>query len=122
MSEREPAAVAGIPETVLDELAQTLTDKIDVLLDRLTDRALATPQAGSTAWKTQWQSRDSEGGRQEHARRLYVRAVLANRAGIGLAETTPPVPAPAPPAARRPAAHARGRTRTMPAAGQLAMF
>ncbi|RRQ26169.1 hypothetical protein DK926_19415 [Rhodococcus sp. Eu-32] len=121
MSEREPAAVAGIPETVLDELAQTLTDKIDVLLDRLTDRALATPQAGSTAWKTQWQGRDSEDGRREHARRLYVRAVLANRAGIGLTETPAALPAPVPPA-RRPAARARGRTRTMPAAEQLAMF
>jgi hypothetical protein len=120
MSEREPAAVAGIPETVLDELAQTLTDKIDVLLDRLTDRALATPQAGSTAWKTQWLDRDSEGGRQQHARRLYVRAVLASRAGIGFAETPAPVPAVAPPAARRTPARAKGRR--VPAAEQLAMF
>lgn len=116
MSETEPAAVAGIPETVLDDLAQTLAEKIDVLLDRLTDRALAAPQAGSPAWKTQWRGRDSIDGHLEHSRRLYVRAVLANRAGIGLAEATAPAPA----VVRRTAP--RTRPRATVNADQLAMF
>ncbi|WP_037161268.1 hypothetical protein [Rhodococcoides fascians] len=93
MGEREPAEVAGVSESVLDELAHTLTEKLDILLDRLTDRALAVPDTGTAAWHTHWQDRDSESGRQLHARRLYVRAVLASRAGIGLvASTEPPTP------------------------------
>ncbi|MDJ0363018.1 hypothetical protein [Rhodococcus sp. H29-C3] len=84
MGERESVEVAGVSERVLDELAHTLTERLDILLDRLTDRALAVPDAGTAAWHRHWRGRDSESGRQHHARRLYVRAVLASRAGIGL--------------------------------------
>ena len=49
MRERRSAEVAGLPEHVLDELAQALTEKIDILLDRVTDRALAAPPAGTSA-------------------------------------------------------------------------
>lgn len=91
MRESETAEVAGVPEHVLDELAQTLAEKLDILLDRLTDRALTAPDAGTSAWRAQWLDRDSYTGRQQHTRRLYIRAVLANRAGIGLQDTTRPV-------------------------------
>lgn len=46
--------------------------------------ALAVPDAGTAAWPRHWLDRDSESGRQHHAWRLYVRAVLASHAGIGL--------------------------------------
>lgn len=82
MRESESAEVVGVPEHVLDELAHALTDKLDVLLDRLTDRALSAPDAGTSAWRTQWLDRDSPTGLERQARRRYVRAALASRAGI----------------------------------------
>lgn len=115
MSENDAFEVAGVPEPVLDELAAALTEKIDVLLDRLTDRAMAAPQAGSPAWRSHWNDRESPDGRAQHARRLYVRAVLASRAGIGT-PTNAPTPAPSAPAAR-----SRTRRSRIDAA-QLAMF
>lgn len=82
MRERESAEIVGVPEHVLDELAQALADKLDVLLDRLTDRALTAPDAGTSAWRKQWLDRDSPTGHERQARRRNVRAALASRAGI----------------------------------------
>lgn len=122
MRESETAGVAGVSERVLDELAHTLAEKLDVLLDRLTDRALTVPDAGTSAWRDQWLGRDSDTGRQHHARRLYIRAVLASRAGIDLQQgPIPSVPAPEPavkPAARARTARVRGRVDD----NQLAIF
>lgn len=117
MRERGSGEVAGVPEHILDELVAALTDKLDVLLDRLTDRALAAPQAGTSAWREQWLDRDSPTGRDEQTRRLYVRAVLASRAGIGV--HTPAVPAPIP--ATAPTPRARPARRRVDV-NQLAMF
>ncbi|OZC42667.1 hypothetical protein CH289_27115 [Rhodococcus sp. RS1C4] len=122
MRESETAGVAGVSERVLDELAHTLAGKLDVLLDRLTDRALTVPDAGTSAWREQWLGRDSDTGRQHHARRLYIRAVLASRAGISVQEgSIPSVPAPEPavkPTPRARTARARGRVDD----NQLAIF
>lgn len=118
MRESENAEVAGVSERVLDELAQTLAEKLDVLLDRLTDRACTVPGAGTSAWREQWLDRDSDTGRQQHARRLYIRAVLASRAGIGLQGwSIPPVPVPA----VKPTARAR-TARQRVDDNQLAIF
>ena len=120
VSETEVGAVAGVPEALLDELTEVLIDKIDVLLDRVTDRALAAPTAGSQAWRSQWLERGSDQGREQLARRLYVRAVLAHRAGVGLcgqgAPTTPPNPPTSETRLRRP------RRRPRVDAAQLSMF
>ncbi len=122
MRESETAEVAGVSERVLDELAQTLAEKLDVLLDRLTDRALTVPDAGTSAWREQWLGRDSDTGRQHHARRLYIRAVLASRAGIGLHEVSIP-PAQDPKPAVTPTPRARtARRRVDHSVDQLAMF
>ncbi|OZE93550.1 hypothetical protein CH299_27685 [Rhodococcus sp. 14-2686-1-2] len=119
MRESETAEVAGVPERVLDELAQTLAEKLDVLLDRLTDRALTVPDAGTPAWRQQWMGRDSDTGRQQHARRVYIRAVLASRAGIGLAEATAPI---RPEPASTPPPRARTARRRSVDSNQLAIF
>ena len=118
MGERESVEMAGLPERVLDELAHTLTEKLDILLDRLTDRALAVPDAGTEAWTSQWLDRDSESGRRHYARRLYVRAVLARRAGIGLAASAEP---PTPESDVHPAKRPTVRRRRVDA-DQLAIF
>ncbi|MEW1935738.1 hypothetical protein AB0362_26475 [Rhodococcus sp. NPDC079359] len=47
-------SVTTVPERVLYELAQVLIDRIDQLLDRVTDRAVAAPTPGSAAWKLGW--------------------------------------------------------------------
>lgn len=122
MQQTRTGEVAGVDEHVLDELAQTLAERFDVLLDRMTDRALATPNAGTSAWKTQWLDRDSPSGREHQTRRLYVRADLASRAGIGL--TAPPAPAPALPAPTTPAPPktAPRRARRAVDADQLTIF
>lgn len=78
--------VAGVPERILDELAQTLVEKLDILLDRLAGRAVTVPGAGSSAWGSQWHDRDSDAGRERHSHRLHVRAVIATRAGLSLRE------------------------------------
>ncbi|OZC83880.1 hypothetical protein CH254_23600 [Rhodococcus sp. 06-412-2C] len=118
MHENETADVVGVPEQVLDELAQILVEKLDILLDRLTDRAFEVPDAGSAAWQAQWLNRDSDAGREQHARRLYVRAVIASRAGAGLRVLTESVEL-APPAALKSASR-RGRRRMD--ADQLTFF
>lgn len=122
MRESESAEVAGVSERVLDELAQTLAEKLDILLDRLTDRALTVPDAGTPAWRQQWLGRDSDTGRREHARRLYIRAVLASRAGIELRETAHPASGPSVTAPVAPAARARTARRRSVDANQLAIF
>ena len=47
VSDNESAAT--VPERVLDECAHVLIDKIDQLLDRVTDRAVAAPTPGPAA-------------------------------------------------------------------------
>lgn len=84
MRESRSAHAAEVPEHILDELAQALAEKVDVLLDRLTDRALAAPAAGSTTWHHQWRERESSAGRAQHDLRLYIRRALAARTGIDL--------------------------------------
>jgi hypothetical protein len=118
MSKSSASEVAGVPEAVLDELAAALTEKIGVLLDRLTDRALSTPQAGTAAWRAHWLDRDSPAGRAGSARRLRIRAVLAHRAGI-----SGPTDAFLVPSRHAPAPRARLRTRrTSIDTAQLATF
>ncbi|MEW1881525.1 hypothetical protein AB0O58_17735 [Rhodococcus sp. NPDC080181] len=82
MSDNESAAT--VPERVLDECAHVLIDKIDQLLDRVTDRAVAAPTPGSAAWELEWSIRDTPIGRTRVAERSRVREELARRAFAGL--------------------------------------
>ena len=85
--------VATVPERVLDELAQVVIDKIDQLLDRVTDRAVGAPTPGSAAWELEWSARDTAIGRARVAERSRVRDELARRAfaGLDIAGCTAPV-------------------------------
>ena len=81
-------SVATVPERVLDELAQVVIDKIDQLLDRVTDRAVGAPTPGSAAWELEWSVRDTAIGRARVAEHSRVRDELVRRAfaGLGIAE------------------------------------
>ncbi len=92
----ENVGVAAVPDHVLDELAEVLIDRIDQLLDRVTDRAVGAPPPGSAAWELEWSARDTAIGRARIAERSRVRDELARRAfaGLGIAEgSAPAVPA-----------------------------
>ncbi|AMY56496.1 hypothetical protein A3L23_05198 (plasmid) [Rhodococcoides fascians D188] len=67
---------------MLDDLAQLLLEKLDLLLDRLTDRVLASPRAGSDAWRSNWLDRNTADGRDLERRRVLIRIGLAHRAGL----------------------------------------
>ena len=115
-------SVVTVPEHVLDECAHVLIDKIDQLLDRVTDRAVAAPTPGSAAWELEWSARDTAIGRARMAERSRVRDELARRAFAGL-----DVPGSGAPAMQirhsspvRPRRTARGRVRVDEA--QLAFF
>lgn len=82
-------AVAPVPDRVLDELAEVLTDRIDQLLDRLTDKAMAAPAPGSRVWETAWNERDTEVGRARADERSRVRDELTRRAVVDLGSKNP---------------------------------
>lgn len=85
-------SVATVPERVLDECAHVLIDKIDRLLDRVTDRAVPAPTPGSAAWELEWSVRVTPIGRTRMAERSCVREELARRAfaGLDIAEGSAP--------------------------------
>lgn len=93
VSESESVDAAAVPERVLDELAEVLIDRLDQLLDRLADRALAAPTPGSAAWELEWSDRETETGRARARERSRVRAELLRRAGagLGMVDPTPPL-------------------------------
>lgn len=104
-------SVATVPECVLDELAQVLIDRIDQLLDRVTDRAVAAPTPGSAAWELEWSARDTAIGQARVAERSRVRDELARRACTGLdviGSAAPAVPARRSPPGRPRRAQSRG--------------
>ncbi|WP_042940269.1 hypothetical protein [Rhodococcus sp. AW25M09] len=84
----ENVGVAAVPDHVLDGLAEVLIDRIDQLLDRVTDRAVGAPPPGSAAWELEWSARDTAIGRARVAERSRVREELARRAcaELGIAE------------------------------------
>lgn len=92
--EYEDVDAATVPDRVLDDLAEMLVDRLDQLLDRLTDRALAAPTPGSAVWESEWSDRDSVIGRARAVERSRVRAELVRRAGagLGMVAAAPPPP------------------------------
>ncbi len=92
VSGNEDVGVAMVPDRVLDDLAEVLIDRLDQLLDRLTDRALAAPTPGSAVWESEWSDRESDTGRARAVERSRVRSELVRRAGAGLGMVglTPP--------------------------------
>jgi hypothetical protein len=107
MAKDEYVGVVAVPDRVLDAFAEILIDRIDQLLDRLTDRALAAPTPGSAVWESEWNDRDTDSGRARARERSRIRTELVRRAGSGLGMIGS---APPPHPARKPGVRAtRGR-------------
>lgn len=123
VSGNENVGVATVPPRLLDDLAEVLIDRLDQLLDRLADRALAAPTPGSTVWESEWNDRETEAGRARALEHSRVRAELVRRAGAGLGMVglTPPSSQPSlPTPAVGPRRSRYGRNRVDDA--QLAFF
>lgn len=72
---------------MLDELADVLIDRIDQLLDRLADRAMAAPSAGTRLWESAWNERETVAGRVRADEQARVRAELTRRVMMELGST-----------------------------------
>lgn len=88
MSESVEVGVVPVSDRVLNELADILVDRIDQLLDRLTDRAMAAPTPGSRGWESEWNERDTLAGRARADEQARVRDELTRRAMVELGSET----------------------------------
>ena len=79
-------AYASVDDTahraLVEDAADLIREKLDVLLDRAVDKILGSPQPGSVAWRAAWRDRDTAAGRAAEHRRLLTRIAVAQRAGI----------------------------------------
>jgi len=66
----------------ISEVGDALAENVDVLLERLTDKVLASPVAGSRDWHSQWHANNSSHGQHMLRQRLLVKIAMAHRAGI----------------------------------------
>jgi len=67
---RRPSSVSA---AAINEAATILQDRVDVLLDRLTDRVLSAPQPGTNRWLTEFR-RPSISPRERQAVRSTILA------------------------------------------------
>ncbi|OZF41319.1 hypothetical protein CH292_28115 [Rhodococcus sp. 14-2470-1a] len=80
VSESDDMGITPVPDRVLHELADVLVDRVDQLLDRLTDRGMAAPVAGSPTWESTWKQRDTAVGHARDQERSRVRIELTRLA------------------------------------------
>ncbi|MFF0818366.1 hypothetical protein ACFYVR_24950 [Rhodococcus sp. NPDC003318] len=72
----------GVSEEAVVEAAETVAEKIDVLLERATDAVLGAPWPGSPQWRQEWESRESDSGRAALEQRARVKIAIAVLAGV----------------------------------------
>ncbi|NMN99073.1 hypothetical protein [Antrihabitans stalactiti] len=75
-----------VSSAALDDAAQILRDKYDVLLDRITDRLLDMPAPGTAPWYAIF--RDQLSADIYRQRRSLIREALAHRAQVTTAAGT----------------------------------
>ncbi|MBA8965062.1 hypothetical protein JOJ86_007428 [Rhodococcus percolatus] len=75
---------SAVPQSAISDAADLLTEKADVLLERLTDRVMASPAAGSKAWYALRNSASSPA--QVLKARLLVRIAIAYHAHFDLVD------------------------------------
>ncbi|ELB90976.1 hypothetical protein Rwratislav_21598 [Rhodococcus wratislaviensis IFP 2016] len=72
---------SAVSSSAIADAAELLTQKADMLLERLADRVMATPAPGSRAW---YAHRSTAAGSEKE--RLLVRIAIAHQAHFDLAE------------------------------------
>jgi hypothetical protein len=72
----------GVTPEAIVEVAETVVEKIDVLLERATDAVLGAPRPGTPLWRQAWESRESESGRAALEQRARVKIAIAELAGV----------------------------------------
>ncbi len=103
-------------DAAIADAAHVLREKIDILLDRLTDVVLGPPTPGSAQWRNLFQVSGDLTRMARGMRRADVRALIAAHAGVA-----DPAGAPQhPPASAVPAPRRRRGRRADPA--QLSIF
>lgn len=92
-------------DAAITDAAQVLREKIDVLLDRLTDVVLGSPTPGTAQWRNLVQGPGDLTRMARGARRADVRALIAAHAGVadsaGAPQRHPPASAVSVPRRRR---------------------
>lgn len=71
---------SAVPNAAIADAAELLTQKADMLLERLADRVMVAPTPGSRAWYARRNTADSV------KERLLVRIAIAHQAHFDLAE------------------------------------
>ncbi|WP_182263282.1 hypothetical protein [Rhodococcus sp. UFZ-B548] len=99
-------------EAAISQAAEMVREKLDLLLDRVTDTVLGIPAPGTPQWRNRFHNPDELTRVLRSARRVELRALIAERAGVA-------DPAAAP-QQRRVHSLPRRRARTDPA--QLSIF
>lgn len=71
-----------VADAAVADAVEVLRDRLDVLLDRLTDTVLGTPIPGSARWRAQFDTPDAVTRAVRADSRATVRAMIAERAGV----------------------------------------
>ncbi|WP_155957171.1 hypothetical protein [Rhodococcus sp. UNC23MFCrub1.1] len=89
--DRQRDSTLGVSDAAVDEAVRVLHDRLDVLLDRLTDSVMGAPTPGSAPWRTRFGAPGALTSAVRAGDRTAVRAMIAARAGV----VDPAAPAPA---------------------------
>ncbi|MEW1881882.1 hypothetical protein AB0O58_19565 [Rhodococcus sp. NPDC080181] len=69
-------------EAAIAQAAELVREKLDLLLDRVTDTVLGIPAPGTPQWRSRFHNPDELTRVLRSARRAELRALIAERAGV----------------------------------------
>lgn len=100
-------------EAAIAQAAEMVREKLDLLLDRVTDTVLGIPAPGTPQWRSRFHNPDELTRVLRSARRAELRALIAKRAGVA---------DPAAPERHRATSTVRTRRRAQCDPAQLSIF
>ncbi|WP_155957151.1 hypothetical protein [Rhodococcus sp. UNC23MFCrub1.1] len=117
VDQNRDSTTPGVSSAAVDDAVRVLHDRLDVMLDRLTDSVMGAPTPGSASWRTRYGTPGALTTAVRAQDRTAVRAMIAARAGV----VDPAAPAPV---RHRPTSGAVSprRRRPRPDPAQLSMF
>lgn len=72
----------GVSLAAIVDSADSVAEKIDMLLDRAVDTVMGAPTPGSRQWRQGWETRGSAAGYAALEQRMLVKIAIAQRAGV----------------------------------------